>query len=110
MGVECVGIWALRAVAVASAAWACASSSPPGLPEDDSLGESPSPPHDTTLCAILSAIVLGGLLLNALVGWWWADSVAALAMVPLVTIEGVRALRGEPPCGDSCGGACHTEG
>lgn len=66
--------------------------------------------RQTELCTILSAILLGGLLLNALVGWWWADSVAALAMVPLVTIEGVRALRGEPPCGDSCGGACHTEG
>ncbi|MBK9410817.1 MAG: hypothetical protein IPN47_22755 [Gemmatimonadetes bacterium] len=70
----------------------------------------PRPLPDAELCTILSAILLGGLLLNALVGWWWADSVAALAMVPLVTIEGVRALRGEPPCGDSCGGACHTEG
>ena len=109
MGVECVGIWALRAVAVASAAWACTSSSPPRHPEGDSRG-SPSPPHDAELCTILSAILLGGLLLNALVGWWWADSVTALAMVPLVTIEGARALRGGPPCGDSCGGACHTEG
>lgn len=66
--------------------------------------------RQTELCTILSAILLGGLLLNALMGWWWADSVAALVMVPIIAIEGTRALKGEPPCGDSCGGACHTEG
>ena len=51
--------------------------------------------RQTDLCAVLSAILLGGLLLNALVGWWWADPVAALAMVPVIAAEGVRALRGE---------------
>lgn len=54
-------------------------------------------------CAWLSAIVLGGLLLNALVGWWWADPVAALIMVPIIAREGVQGLRGES-CDDcSCG-------
>ena len=58
----------------------------------------------TELCTYLSAILLGGLLLNALVGWWWADPVAALVMVPIIAKEGVEALRGEP-CG--CADACH---
>ena len=51
--------------------------------------------RQTSLCAYLSAILLGGLLLNALLGWWWADAVAALAMVPIIVNEGVEALRGE---------------
>jgi divalent metal cation (Fe/Co/Zn/Cd) transporter len=57
--------------------------------------------RQTSLCAYLSVILLGGLLLNALLGWWWADPVAALAMVPIVAKEGLQALRGET-CGD-CG-------
>lgn len=56
----------------------------------------------TSLCMWLSAILLGGLLLNALVGWWWADPVAALAMVPIIAKEGVEGLRGAPPCTDGC--------
>jgi divalent metal cation (Fe/Co/Zn/Cd) transporter len=51
--------------------------------------------RQTSLCAYLSAILLGGLLLNATLGWWWADSVAALVMVPIIVREGVMALRGE---------------
>lgn len=51
--------------------------------------------RQTSLCAYLSAILLVGLLLNALLGWWWADSVAALAMVPIIVHEGIEALRGE---------------
>jgi cation diffusion facilitator family transporter len=58
----------------------------------------------TELCTYLSAILLGGLLLNALGGWWWADPVAALAMVPIIAREGVEALRGESCCEK---GACH---
>ena len=51
--------------------------------------------RQTSLCAYLSAILLAGLLLNALLGWWWADSVAALIMVPIIVNEGFKALRGE---------------
>ena len=58
----------------------------------------------TELCTYLSAILLGGLLLNALLGWWWADPVAALIMVPIIVKEGVEALRGETCCDE---GACH---
>ena len=45
-------------------------------------------------CAYLSAILLAGLLLNTLFGWWWADPVAALVMVPIITREGSQGLRG----------------
>jgi divalent metal cation (Fe/Co/Zn/Cd) transporter len=38
-------------------------------------------------CAYLSAILLGGLLLNALLGWWWADPMAGLVMVPIIGKE-----------------------
>lgn len=58
----------------------------------------------TELCTYLSAILLGGLLLNALLGWWWADPVAALVMVPIIAKEGIEALRGETCCDE---GACH---
>lgn len=57
--------------------------------------------RQTSLCAYLSAILLGGLTLNALLGWWWADPVAALIMVPIIANEGVEALRGER-CDDGC--------
>lgn len=50
----------------------------------------------TDFCAYLSAILLGGLVLNAAFGWWWADPVAALVMAPIIANEGVRALRGDP--------------
>ena len=56
----------------------------------------------TELCTYLSAILLGGLLLNALFGWWWADPVAALIMVPIIAKEGIEALRGETCCDDAC--------
>src|SRR5712691_3734976 len=56
----------------------------------------------TELCTHLSAILLAGLLLNALVGWWWADPVAALIMVPIIVKEGIEGLRGETCCDDAC--------
>jgi divalent metal cation (Fe/Co/Zn/Cd) transporter len=49
----------------------------------------------TELCTYLSAITLAGLGLNALLGWWWADPVAALIMVPIIGREGIEGLRGE---------------
>jgi divalent metal cation (Fe/Co/Zn/Cd) transporter len=57
--------------------------------------------RQTDICAYLSAILLGGLLLNAAFGLWWADPVAALVMVPIIAREGTEALRGETCC-DSC--------
>jgi divalent metal cation (Fe/Co/Zn/Cd) transporter len=51
--------------------------------------------HETIVCAWLSATTLLGLGLNALLGWWWADPVAALAMLPLIVREGIEAWRAE---------------
>lgn len=58
--------------------------------------------RQTSLCAYLSAIALVGVGLNALFGWWWADPLAALAMVPIIAKEGVEGLRGESSCDDDC--------
>lgn len=55
----------------------------------------------TQFCTYLSAILLGGLAMNALFGWWWADPVAALVMVPIIANEGVEAVRGQTCC-DTC--------
>ena len=59
--------------------------------------------RQTDLCAYLSAILLVGLVLNALFGLWWADPVAGLVMTPIIAREGIGALRGETcTCADSC--------
>jgi divalent metal cation (Fe/Co/Zn/Cd) transporter len=59
--------------------------------------------RQTDICAYLSAILLGGLILNATLGWWWADPVAGLVMVPIIAKEGVEALRGKTcACHDAC--------
>lgn len=60
--------------------------------------------YQTDICAYLSAILLVGLALNAALGWWWADPVAALVMTPIIIKEGREALRGETCCDDDCRG------
>jgi divalent metal cation (Fe/Co/Zn/Cd) transporter len=55
----------------------------------------------TEFCTYLSAILLAGLLLNAFFGLWWADPLAALIMVPIITKEGIEGLRGKA-CSDGC--------
>lgn len=52
----------------------------------------------TEFCTYLSGILLGGLVLNAVFGLWWADPVAALVMVPIIAKEGLEGLRGEQCC------------
>lgn len=54
----------------------------------------------TTACWWLSLITLGGIGLNLLFGWWWADPLAALGMTWFLVAEGREAWRGE-----DCG--CH---
>jgi len=54
--------------------------------------------QQTQFCAYLSAILLIGLVLNALFGLWWADPVAALVMTPIIAREGIESLRGEKCC------------
>jgi divalent metal cation (Fe/Co/Zn/Cd) transporter len=56
----------------------------------------------TLICTYLSAILLVGLALNTLWGWWWADPVAGLAMVPLIAWEGLEGIRGRSACGEDC--------
>ncbi|MEK7753081.1 MAG: cation transporter [Acidobacteriota bacterium] len=55
----------------------------------------------TELCMYLSAILLGGLVLNATFGWWWADPAAGLLMIPIVLREGLNGLKGRSCC-DRC--------
>lgn len=49
---------------------------------------------ETLLCAWLSLILLAGLTLNATVGWWWADPLAALGIAWLAFREGREAWEG----------------
>ena len=55
--------------------------------------------HETIVCAWLSITTLAGLSLNASLGWWWADPLAALAMLPLIVREGVEAWQAKPVSG-----------
>jgi len=52
----------------------------------------------TDFCVYLSAVLLAGLLLNAALGWWWADPVAGLVMTPIIAKEGVQAVKGKACC------------
>ena len=52
----------------------------------------------TDFCVYLSAILLVGLVLNAILGWWWADPVAALVMVPLIAKEGFEGVKARGCC------------
>lgn len=54
--------------------------------------------RQTSLCAYLSVIGLVGVALNAWIGWWWADPVAALVMVPIIASEGVEGIRARECC------------
>lgn len=49
----------------------------------------------TLICSYLSAALLVGLLLNSMLGWAWADSVAALVIAGFAVREGLEAWRGE---------------
>ncbi len=51
--------------------------------------------NQTRLCAILSAVLLGGLGLNATLGWWWADPTAGLLIAALASTEAVRTWRAD---------------
>lgn len=57
----------------------------------------------TDICAYLAMILLLGLALNVLFGWWWADAVTSLGMTPIIAIEAGRALRGKKCCEGACG-------
>jgi divalent metal cation (Fe/Co/Zn/Cd) transporter len=52
----------------------------------------------TLLCTYMSAFLLVGLVANALLGWWWADPVAGLAIAALAVREGIELWREEDFC------------
>jgi len=55
----------------------------------------------TLLCTYLSAVLLAGLVLNAWLGWSWADPIAALVIAAVAVKEGIEAWRGDH-CADCC--------
>lgn len=55
---------------------------------------------ETFTCGFLSWVLLAGLAANALLHWWWLDSVAALVLVPFLLKEGREAVTGECSCHD----------
>lgn len=75
--------------------------------------------RQTLLCTYLSAGVLVGLVLNAALGWWWADPAVALGLAVVAVREGRAALRGDVCCApvrpddgpqDACGCAADCTG
>lgn len=64
----------------------------------------------TEACFRMSAIVLAGIVVNALLGWWWADSIAGLALALLIGQEALEAWRGEDECEDECAAEGGTDG
>ncbi|MGA5299937.1 cation transporter [Nucisporomicrobium flavum] len=58
--------------------------------------------RQTLLCTYLSAVVLLGLGLNSVLGWWWADPVAALVVAAVAVKEGREAWRGDACCATGC--------
>jgi divalent metal cation (Fe/Co/Zn/Cd) transporter len=52
----------------------------------------------TLLCTYLSAILLVGLLGNALFGWWWLDPIAALVIAAVAVREGIETWKGDDDC------------
>ncbi|HKY77752.1 MAG TPA: cation transporter, partial [Acidimicrobiia bacterium] len=59
--------------------------------------------QQTSLCALLSAVLIVGIGLNALAGWWWADPVAALVIGALALEAGRRVWRAESLADTCCG-------
>ena len=59
--------------------------------------------QQTSLCALLSAVLIVGLGLNSLFGWWWADPVAALVIGGLALEAGRRVWRADSLADTCCG-------
>ncbi len=91
-----IGLAALSLVVMPTLAWAkrrtAAELASPTLRADAA---------ETLLCSWLSATLLAGLVVNATLGWWWADPAAAVVIAWLAAREGLEAWRGES-CDDHC--------
>jgi divalent metal cation (Fe/Co/Zn/Cd) transporter len=64
----------------------------------------------TLLCTYLSAVLLAGLAVNSLFGWWWADPIAALTIGVVAIKEGRDAWRGDICCAPTVTPACCATG
>jgi len=65
----------------------------------------------TLLCTYLSGVLLTGLVLNATLGWSWADPVAGLVIAGIAVREGRQAWRGEGCCAPTrTGGPSRPDG
>jgi len=53
---------------------------------------------ESITCGYLSIVLMIGLAATWLLGWWWLDSVAALALIPFLSKEAGAAIRGESCC------------
>lgn len=54
--------------------------------------------QQTLLCSYLSVVLLAGLILNATLGWWWADPIAGIVIAGLAAKEGIQAWNGDNCC------------
>lgn len=54
---------------------------------------------ESIVCGYLSIVLMVGLAATRILGWWWLDSVAALALIPFIIKEAREAIRGECECG-----------
>ena len=64
----------------------------------------------TLLCTYLSAVLLVGLVLNATLGWGWADPIAGLVIAAVAVREGIEAWRGEGCCAPGATGQPRADG
>jgi len=64
----------------------------------------------TLLCTYLSAVLLVGLLLNATLGWYWADPVAGLVIAAIALREGIQAWQGKGCCAPTSTAATCEDG
>ena len=53
---------------------------------------------ESITCGYLSIVLMTGLASTRLLGWWWLDSVAALALIPFIIREAQAAIQGECEC------------
>lgn len=90
-----IGLAAVTTVTMPLLAWAKAR-------VGDRLGSAAtkSEGRQNMLCAYLSVALLVGLGANALLGWWWADPLTALAIAGVALKEGWETWRGDPCCDD----------
>jgi divalent metal cation (Fe/Co/Zn/Cd) transporter len=90
-----IGLAAVTTVTMPLLAWAKAR-------VGDQLGSAAtkSEGRQNMLCAYLSVALLVGLGANALLGWWWADPLTALAIAGVALKEGWETWRGDPCCDD----------